>query len=106
MTRKEVRIMNSKQIIKNETSVFLRCDCGCSTFVVDRTEWSDGDIDYNITVQDSRYDHNYNTLIGRLKSSLKILFGKPVCYSDVYICNNTRKFEDFVKQLNKLCETD
>jgi len=74
--------------------------------VVERTVWNDGVIDYNISVQDSRYDHNYNTLLGRMKSSLKILFGKPVYYSDVYIDNNQGKFSDFVKQLNKLCEAD
>jgi len=88
---------------KKETFVFLRCDCGCSMFVVDKSEWEDGDVYYNISVQDSRYDHNYNTLLGRIKSAMKILFGKPIYYSDVLI-EEPEKFKSFVKQLNELCE--
>jgi len=90
--------MNSK-----ETTVFLKCDCGCSMFVVDKTEWEDGEINYDISVQDSRYDHNYTTLWGRLKSAMTILFGKPVYYSDVFI-QEPERFKEFVKQLNALCD--
>ena len=87
---------------KQETSVFLKCACGCSMLVVERTVWEDGDIDYDISVQDSRYDHNYTTIWGRFKSAMKILFGKPVYYSDVYI-DSPEKFTGFVEDLKKLC---
>ena len=70
--------------------------------VVERNEWDNGDIDYDISVQDSRYDHNYTTLWGRIKSAMTILFGKPVYYSDVYI-ESPGKFRSFVEDLNKLC---
>ena len=70
--------------------------------VVERTVWEDGDIDYDISVQDSRYDHNYTTIWGRFKSAMKILFGKPVYYSDVYI-DSPEKFRGFVEDLNRLC---
>jgi hypothetical protein len=88
---------------KKGTTVILRCDCACSMFVVDKSEWGDGEINYNITVQDSRYDHDYNTLWGRLKSAITILFGKPIYYSDVFI-TEPEKFKEFVKQLNELCQ--
>ena len=70
--------------------------------VVEKTEWDDGEIDYNISVQDSRYDHNYTTIWGKMKSAMKILLGKPVYYSDVYI-ESPEKFMAFVENLNKLC---
>ena len=70
--------------------------------VVEKTVWDDGEVNYDISVQDSRYDHNYTTLWGRLKSAMKVLFGKPVYYSDVYI-NNPDNFRGFVEKLNKLC---
>ena len=88
---------------KQETMVILKCDCGCSMLVVEKTVWEDGDMDYNISIQDSRYDHNYTTLWGRIKSAMKILFGKPVYYSDVYI-DKPEKFKEFVENLNKLCQ--
>jgi len=87
---------------KQETTVILKCDCGCSMLVVDKTLWDNGEVDYDISVQDSRYDHNYTTLWGRLKSAMKILFGKPVYYSDVYI-ESPERFKKFVEDLNKLC---
>jgi hypothetical protein len=74
-------------------------------FVVEKSVWDDGDIDYNISVQDSRYDHNYNTIWGRLKSAFSILFGKSVYYSDVYI-GKPEKFRDFIGKLNALCQND
>jgi hypothetical protein len=87
---------------KQETSVFLKCDCGCSMVVVEKTKWDDGEVDYDISIQDSRYDHNYTTIWGRFKSAMKILFGTPVYYSDVYV-NEPAKFREFVEKLNKLC---
>ena len=87
---------------KKETTVFLKCDCGCSMLVAERTEWEDGDIDYDISIQDSRYDHNYTTIWGRIKSAMTILFGKLVYYSDVCI-GDPKKFREFVEKLNGLC---
>jgi hypothetical protein len=69
--------------------------------VVDREEWEDGEVNYNISVQDSRYDHNYTTLWGRIKNAAKVLFGKPVYYSDIYI-EDSEKLRKFVEKLNKL----
>ena len=80
----------------------LKCDCGCSMLVVEKTEWDDGETDFNISVQDSRYDHNYTTIWGWIKSAMKILFGKPVYYSDVYI-DEPERFREFAEKLNKLC---
>ena len=93
--------IDNKAGIQQESSVYLKCDCGCSVLVVDKTVWDDGEINYNITVQDSRYDHNYTTLLGRIKSAIKIMFGKPVYYSDIYI-DRPEKFKKFVSKLNEL----
>ena len=94
--------MDNKTQIKQEKSIFLKCDCSCSMFVIDKIIWSSGEVNYNILVQDSRYDHNNTTIWGRIKSALKILFGKPVYYNDVYI-DDPEKFAEFVKQINDLC---
>ena len=93
----------SKTPNKQETSIFLKCDCGCAMLVFEKTIWDDSEVAYNIMVQDSRYDHNHTTLFGRIKSAFKILLGKPVCYNDVYI-GDPEKFKEFVGQLNELCE--
>ena len=87
---------------KKESSVRLKCSCGCSAVVVEKMEWDDGEIDYNVSIQDSRYDHNYSTLWGRIKTASKILFGKPVYYSDVYI-DEPEEYRKFVEEMGELC---
>jgi hypothetical protein len=74
-------------------------------FVVEKTIWEDGDINYNITIQDSRYDHNYNTLWGRIKRACKVLFGKSVYFSDVYM-EKEETFRKLVKDMESLLESD
>ena len=88
--------------------IMLPCDCKCCMFVVEKTVWEDGDINYNITVQDSRYDHNYNTIWGRIKRAAKILFGKPIYYSDVHL-EGEQTFKKLVEDMaalekSNLCE--
>lgn len=92
--------------MKERSKMFvLPCDCKCCMFVVEKTMWEDGDINYNITIQDSRYDHNYNTLWGRIKRAAKILFGKPIYYSDVHL-NDEATFLKLVEDMDELAKTN
>lgn len=90
---------------KKSKIITLPCDCRCCMLVVEKTAWEDGSVDYNISVQDSRYDHNNNTLWGRIKGAVKVLFGKPVYYNDICL-EETEKFAKFVKDLNDLASSD
>ena len=83
----------------------LPCDCKCCMFVVEKTMGEDGDVNYNITIQDSRYDHNYNTLWGRIKRAAKILFGKPIYYSDVHL-NDEAAFLKLVNDMDELAQSN
>ena len=85
--------------------ITLPCDCKCSMFVVEKTVWEDGDINYNITIQDSRYDHNYNTIWGRVKRAARSLFGKPIYYSDVHL-DGEETFKKLVKDMNELAASN
>jgi hypothetical protein len=72
-------------------------------FVVEKTVWTDGEINYNISVQDSRYDHGYNTAWGRIKRACKSLLGKPVYFSDVFIDNEDR-YKKLLADMQNLLE--
>lgn len=80
----------------------LPCDCKCCMLVIEKTGWEDGDISYNISVQDSRYDHNYNTLLGRIKRAAKVLFGKPIYYNEKNLSINLLKIWRVWQGLNTL----
>ena len=90
---------------KKSKMITLPCDCMCCMFVVEKTKWEDGDVSYNITVQDSRYDRNYNTLWGRLKRACKALFGKPVYFSDVHM-ESEDTFKKLIKDMENLLESN
>ena len=81
--------------------ITLPCDCKCCMLVIEKTVWEDGDINYDISIQDSRYDHNYNTLWGRVKRAAKILFGKPIYYSDVHL-EGEETFKKLIKDMDDL----
>lgn len=85
--------------------ITLPCDCECCMFVVEKTVWEDGDTNYNITIQDSRYDNNYNTVWGRIKRACKVLFGKPIYYNDVHI-EDADIFKKLVKDMEDLVQRD
>ena len=75
--------------MEKKTKIITRpCSCRCCMLVIEKTMWEDGDVDYDISLQDSHFDHNYHTLWGRLKRAAKVLFGKPNLYSDVYLWMN------------------
>ena len=57
--------------------ITLPCDCNCCMLVVEKTVWEDGNVNYNISIQDSRYDHNYNTIFGRMKRAVTIYLENP-----------------------------
>lgn len=84
--------------------IILPCDCKCCMFVIEKNFWENGDIDYDISVQDSQYDHNYNTILGRLKRAVMLLFGKPIYYNDVYI-EGEESFKKLVADMNDLANT-
>lgn len=81
--------------------IFLPCECKCCMLVIEKDFDSDGDADYLISVQDSRYDHNYNTLWGRLKRAVKVLFGKPVYYNELCL-SGEESFRKLVDDMNQL----
>ena len=85
--------------------ITLLCDCKCCMLVIEKTVWEDGDIDYNISIQDSRYDHNYNTLWGRIKRAAKILFGKPIYYNDDHY-EGTETFQKLVDDMGRLAKAN
>lgn len=88
---------------KESKLITLPCDCKCCMFVIEKTVWEDGSIDYDISIQDSRYDHNYNTLWGRIKRAIKILLGKSIYYNDVYL-NGEETFEQLINDMKHLKE--
>lgn len=85
-------------------TIHVRCDCGCCEVVFDRFAFDEDDVMYTVSVQDSYYDNNPNSVLGRLRRAVGILFGKPVCFNDA--CLTQQEFSDLVDLLGGLMEAD
>ena len=80
--------------------VRVQCDCGCSVLEFFKDIWDDGEVNYNVCVLDSRYDHNVNSLFGRLRRAAGVLFGKPVYFNDVLLMPD--EFDKLLEDLREL----
>ncbi len=86
--------------MSKEGYVRVKCDCGCCTLEFRRTEWEDGDVMYDIAVLDSRYDHNVNGIMGRVRGALGVLLSRPVYFNDVTM--GQERFDALLDALREL----
>lgn len=89
----------------NSKDVYLRCVDHCEMAVFSRIDWRDGDIDYELTIEDVYCGGDYMGIKGRFKRAWKAFWTKPVYYSGVY-CEDEgrmRKFlEDCLSLMNEV----
>lgn len=81
-------------------TIYIPCDCGCC--VLEISKWQYGG--YDICVLDSRYDHEANGILNRIKRAAKALFGKPVYFNDVAI--NQERFDRLIQQMIELRDSE
>ena len=86
-----------------EKSLYLPCDDYGETLVIDKICYSNNEVDYDISIQDS-YLGNKDTLKMRIKHAFQILFKKPVYYADIFV--NEKRMKDFLIKLNDLVLED
>lgn len=85
---------------RNERYVRVKCDCRCCAVEFSRTDWDNEETVYNIATLDSRYDHNVNGPIGRLRRAFGVLIGKPVYFNDALLSQD--EFDALLKALTDL----
>ena len=83
---------------REDKYVRVPCDCGCATLEFARFDWDD-ETQFEVNVLDSRYDHNINSLSGRLRRALGVLFSKPVYFNGVSLTE-----EEFASLVDRLVE--
>ena len=86
---------------KKRKLVIEQCDCSCSFVVVEKFKWNDGEVNFNVTINDSNYSR-----IGireRFKGFFNILCNKPIYYSDLLI-RSDEAFQNWLDELKELVE--
>lgn len=56
---------------------------------------------YQFSFQDSYICDEHNNIRGRIKRAFKILFGKPICYLDLYI-EDKAEIKRFISDLDNM----
>lgn len=87
---------------RSDSSIYIPCDCGCCVLEISKWKLGDDEFWYDISVLDSRYDHEANGVWNRIRRAVKALLGKPVYFNDVTL--NQEQFDDLISQMGGLCD--
>lgn len=88
-------------MLKDIKSVYLRCDDHAEVLTFNRYEFEDGDVDFEINIEDSYCGGDYMGIKGRLKRAWKAFFAKPVYYTGIYI-ENPERVKSFLEECKNL----
>ena len=91
------------RIWSKDDRVSAECDCGCCELQFKKQSYTFEhgiETSYDVSIVDSYYDHNPNSLFGRLRRAWGILIGKPVIFNDVYLIDD--EFDALLVALQKL----
>jgi len=75
--------------------VTKRCSCGCCRISCERYDFDSSDTYYEIMFESDYIGSNSFSVVNRIKSAIKLLFGKRTTYSSVFF----DKKEDYIKFL-------
>lgn len=89
--------------MRNNKNIYLRCEDNAETVVFSRYDWTDGDTDYEINVEDSYCGGDYMGIKGRFKRAWKAFWAKPVYYTGVF-CSDKERMEKFLRDCLDLME--
>lgn len=70
--------------------VELRCDDHEENLVLSRYDWDDGDVDFEITIEDAYCGGTCVGLTGRFKRAWHAFRAKPISYAGVWITEPER----------------
>lgn len=63
----------------------LRCDDHEENLVLTRYDWDDGDVDFEITIEDAYCGGACAGLAGRFKRAWHAFWAKPISYAGVWV---------------------
>lgn len=87
--------------MKKEKSIYLKCEYGCETLVVNKIKWQDDELNYEISIKNSYLGWKEGTIWNRIKRAFRVLCGKETIYADIWVEDESR-LSGFIDDLIKL----
>lgn len=81
--------------------VNMRCDCCAEMASFIRHDWKDGDVSYELSIEDAYCGGDYMGIKGRFKRAWHAFWAKPVYYSAVY-CEDGKRMRKFLEDCLRL----
>jgi len=63
-----------KMVYKNEKSIYVKCDCGCSGIHIDKLEYKDEPTEYILSISASCFYTEQDGIFSKLKGRLKFIW--------------------------------
>lgn len=86
-------------------TVTMRCDDNAEAVVFSRYDFGNGDINYEINIEDSYCGGDYMGIKGRFKRAWRAFFAKPIFYSGVFV-EDGRRMQEFLDKCQDLMRKD
>ena len=71
-------------------TIYLRCEDNAEALVFSRYDYGNGEVDFEINIEDSYCGGDYMGIKGRFKRAWRAFFAKPVYYTGVYVESQER----------------
>lgn len=85
--------------------VSLRCEDCAEVISLIGHNWSNGDVDYEIVVEDAYCGGGYSGFFGRIRRAWSAFWAKPISYTGVYIEGKDR-IRVFLEECVQLIENE
>ena len=72
------------------TNIYFKCDDNAETVVFTKFAFDDGDVHYDISVEDAYCGGDYMGIKGRFKRAWHAFFAKPIYYTGVFSADEKR----------------
>jgi hypothetical protein len=92
-----------KMVYKNEKSIYVKCDCGCSGIHIDKLEYKDESTEYILSISASCFYTEQDGIFSKLKGRLKFIWYilRHGTHRFFDICIEPEDFEKFKELLIK-----
>lgn len=82
--------------MNNCKEVNMRCDCHAEMASFCRHDWQNGEVDYELAIEDAYCGGDYIGIKGRFKRAWRAFWAKPICYAEVY-CEDGKRMKKFLE---------
>ncbi len=92
-------------LMKKKKSVYLRCECDAEVLAFNMYGYNDGEVGFEINIEDSYCGGDFMGIKGRFKRAWKAFFARPICYTGIYV-KKVEQVQKFLEECLHVAEEE